>query len=331
MRTFRAGVIGCGSVGKVHTECVKQLDGFDMVAYCDIFEENALSLLEQYGGEYATSDIDRFFADDSLDVIYVTTLHDTHAEYSIRALLSGKHVMVEKPLALTAEECVRVGDAVNQSGKKLMAAFKLRFHEMVLKAKELIPNPVMVSMQLMDNRWGDHIWANDPIKGGGNILSQGCHATDILRFVAGGDPVETYATGGHYYQANGLPDNISAVYRFDNGVAGNLIVGDANTPSYTSKFYMQIFAEGKSVTLSDRLTTLTYNAADEEPVVFRSTEAGMLEENKALLQCLQQETEPPVNHIDGLYSTLMIMQAIESLNSRKPEPIRPLIEQLNCR
>lgn len=324
-------MIGCGSVGKVHTECVKQIDGFDMVAYCDIAEENAVSMLQQYGGEYATSDIDRFFADDSLDVIYVTTLHDTHAEYCVRALLSGKHVMVEKPLALTAEECVRVGNAVKQSGKKLMAAFKMRYYEMVLKAKELIPNPVMVSMQLMDNRWGDHIWANDPVKGGGNILSQGCHAADILRFVAGGDPVETYAIGGNYYQANGLADNISAVYRFDNGVAGNLIVGDANSPSYTSKFFMQLFAEGKSVTLSDRLTTLIYNEEGQEPIVLRSTEAGMLEENKAMFRCLQEDTEPPVNHIDGLYATLMVLQAIESLNSGKPEPIRELIDQLYSR
>ncbi|MEF3310935.1 Gfo/Idh/MocA family oxidoreductase [Paenibacillus sp. GYB004] len=329
MRTFRAGVIGCGSAGKVHTECVKQIEGYDMVAYCDISESNAISLLNQYGGEYATSDVERFFADDSLDVIYVATLHDTHAEYCVRALLSGKHVMVEKPLALTVEDCARIGKAVKESGKKLMAAFKLRYYEMVIKAKELIPEPIMVSMQLMDNRWEDHIWANDPVKGGGNILSQGCHAADILRFVVGGDPVETYATGGNYYQANGIADNISAVFRFDNGVAGNLIVGDANSPSYTSKFFMQLFAEGKSVTISDRLTTLTYDVDGEKPRVFHSTEAGMLEENKAMLQCLQEDSEPPINHIDGLYASMMLLQSIQSLKSGKPEPVRSLVEQLN--
>lgn len=328
MRTFRAGVIGCGNLGKVHTECVKQIDGYDMVAYCDIYEKQAVSLLEQYGGEYATSDRDRFFADDSLDVIYVTTLHDTHAEYCVRALQSGKHVMVEKPLALTVDDCLRVRDAVRQSGRKLMAAFKMRFYEMILKAKELIPAPVMVSMQLMDSRWGDRIWANDPVKGGGNILSQGCHAADILRFVAGGNPVETYAAGGNYYQANGLADNVAAVYRFDNGVAGNLINGDANCPPFTSKFFMQIFAENKSVTLSDRLTTLTYNVAGEEARVYRGTETGMLEENKAMLRCMQEDTEPSINHVDGLYATLMILQTIESLKSGKPEPIRALMEQL---
>ena len=59
--------------------------------------------------------------------------------------------------------------AVQKSGVKLFTAFKMRYYPLILKALELIPEPVMVVMQMMDNRWGDTIWANDLVRGGGNV------------------------------------------------------------------------------------------------------------------------------------------------------------------
>jgi predicted dehydrogenase len=325
-RTVKVGLIGCGNLGKIHAKCIAEVEGMELVAYCDVFEKSAQAMLTEFGGAYATSDTDRFFQDPELDAIYVTTQHDTHAEYCIRALDAGKHVLVEKPLAMSVEDCTRIGEAVTRSGKKLFTAFKMRYFELLWKAKELIPQPVMVTMQMMDSRWGDSIWPNDPVKGGGNVLSQGCHSADVLRFVSGGEPVEVYAAGGNYYQPTGVVDNLVAVFRFDNGVAGSLVQGDCNCPPVTSKFFMQLFAENKSITLNDRLTTLTYVEAGKEPQVFQGTESGFLEENKAFYRCLHEDTPAPIDHIDGLYATLMILQAFESLRSGKPEPIKSLVE-----
>lgn len=327
MANVRVGIIGCGNLGRTHAECIQQLEGVELAAYADVFEQNAQKLLEKFGGDYATSDVSKLVADPTLDAIYVTTLHDTHAEYCIRALEAGKHVLVEKPLAMNLEECLRIGAAVTKSGKKLFTAFKMRYFDMLWKAKELIPQPVMVTMQMMDGRWPDSMWANDPIMGGGNVISQGCHSTDILRFVAGGEPVEVYAAGGNYYQKSGVIDNLVAVYRFDNGTAGNLVQGDCNCPELTSKFFMQLFAEGKSITICDRLTTLTYQEAGQPTVVYKGSESGFLEENRAFIQCIQDDTPPLIDHVDGLYATLMILQAIESLKSGKPEPIKAVVEQ----
>ncbi|GAA3409290.1 Gfo/Idh/MocA family protein [Paenibacillus hodogayensis] len=327
MGTIKVGIIGCGNLGKTHAKCIAELEGLEIAAYCDVFEQSAQAMLEEFGGSYATTDLDRFFNDPGLDAIYVTTQHDTHADYCIRALEAGKHVLVEKPLAMTTEDCVRIGEAVVKSGKTLFTAFKMRYYELLWKAKELIPQPVMVTMQMMDSRWGDKLWANDPVKGGGNVLSQGCHSADVLRFVAGGEPVEVYAAGANYYQPSGVVDNMVAVFRFDNGVAGNLVQGDSGCPPLTSKFYMQLFAENKSITISDRLTTLTYTETGKEPQVFKGTETGFLEENKAFLRCLQDNAPAPIDHVDGMYATLMVLQAFESLRSGKPEPIKSIVEQ----
>ena len=188
MTEMRAGVIGCGGLGKVHTDCLKQVEGMKMVAFCDIVPERAEALRDSAGGDYATTERRRLFDDRTLSAIYVTTQHDSHARLCIEGLEAGKAVMVEKPLALTVEDCVRIAQAVERTGGMLMTAFKMRYFDMILKAKELIPNPLVVTMQIMDNRWPDDMWANDPIRGGGNVLSQGCHGCDILRFVAGAEP-----------------------------------------------------------------------------------------------------------------------------------------------
>lgn len=328
MGSKRAAIIGCGGLGRVHAQCVAQIDGLDVVAYCDVFEDRAKEMLAEFGGEYATTSAESVLADDTIDAVYVVTQHDTHAYLCVQALEAGKHVMVEKPLALTVEDCLRVGDAVGRTGNKLMVAFKMRYFDMLLKAKELMPEPLMVTMQMMDNPWYDRAWANDPVKGGGNVLSQGCHSTDILRFAAGRDPIEVYAAGDSYYQESGVVDNLTAVFRFDGGTAGSWVQGDANCPPVQSKFFLQMFDEGRSVTLTDRLTTLTYTETGHEPQVFHGTETGFVEENREFLRCLSEDVQPAIDHVDGLYATLMVLQAFASLESGRPEPIQALVSDV---
>jgi len=324
--TLRAGLIGCGNLGRVHTEVLQELDGMDMVAFCDVDLERARAFQAQYGGQRATDDPDDLFRDETLDAVYICTWHDTHAELCIRAAEAGKHIMVEKPLALTVDECRAVGEAVARSGVKLMTAFKMRYFDMVLKAKALIPHPLLVTMQMMDNPWDPSGWASDPHKGGGNVLSQGCHSCDILRFVADSDPVEVYAVGDNYYTPTGVIDNLTATFRFANGTAGSWVQGDANCPPLTSKFFMQIFAQGESITLSDRLCTLTYHKYGQEPQVFRGAETGFVEENRAFVDSLLNDTPPAIDHVDGLMATLMVLQAFNSIRSGQPEPIAAIAQ-----
>lgn len=327
MSSFKVGIIGCGALGRTHAECIKELEHMETVAYCDVHRPSAQKLLEQFGGKLATTDVEDLLGDTEIEVIYVTTQHDTHADLCIRAMQAGKHVLVEKPMAMTVEDCVRIGETVKATGRKLFTAYKMRYYNMLWKAKELIPQPIMVVMQMMDSRWGEGIWPNDPVKGGGNVLSQGCHSTDVLRFVAGSNPKEVYAAGGNYYQQSGVIDNLTAVFRFNNGAAGTLIQGDCSCPPVTSKFFMQLFAEHKSITISDRLTKLTYAEDGKETVVYEGSESGFLEENRAFEKCLVDDTPPTIDHVDGLYSTLMVLQAIESLKSGKPEKIEEIVEQ----
>ncbi len=243
----------------------------------------------------------------------------------IRAAEAGKHILVEKPLALTVEDCQAVGRAVERTGVKLFTAFKMRYYDLILKARELVPEPIMITMQMMDFPWGPSIWANDPVMGGGNVISQGCHSCDILRFVARADPIEVFAVGGNYYQPSGVADNVSATFRFEGNVAASWVQGDAGCPPYASKFFMQVFAEGISVTLHNRFCTMIVAERGREPEVFEGTETGFLEENRAFIECIIEDTPPTIDHVDGLLATLMPLQAIASARDGEPKPIRALL------
>lgn len=141
------------------------------------------------------------------------------------------------------------------------------------------------------------------------MLSQGVHSCDILRFVAGSDPVSVYAVGWNYYQSSGVIGNMAAVFRFGNGVTGNLVQGDSHCPPLVSKFFMQVYAENKSATLTDRVTTLTFQELGQEPVIYKGSETGLLEENRDFIRALMDDRPAPIDHRDGLLATLMVLQA----------------------
>ncbi len=237
--TINIGIIGCGAIGQEHAKALAQTDGARLVGCCDVIEAKAQEYRELYRLEYATTDPSRIIGDPNIQAVYVLTQHDSHADLCIKAAQAGKQVFVEKPLALSVEDCLRVGRAVQQHRITLMTGFKMRYYDLVQRMREAMPKPLMLTMQMMDNRWPGDFWANDPVKGGGNVLSQGCHSCDLLRYIARSDPVEVYAAGGNYYQPTGVVDNLCATFRFANGVVASWVQGDCRVPSLVSKFFLQ--------------------------------------------------------------------------------------------
>ena len=156
LKTLRGGLIGCGAIGKTFSDAIAQDSRMNLVAFCSRTKDKADKFCTVYGGEYSTTDASAIFDDASIDAVYITTWHDSHADLCIRAARAGKHIMVEKPLALTVEECRAIGQAVKETGVKLMVAFKMRYYDMILKAKELIPDPILTDVRLEDRFEG--IW-----------------------------------------------------------------------------------------------------------------------------------------------------------------------------
>ena len=93
-------------------------------------------------------------------------------------------------MAMNAADARAIRDAVREAGVQLQMGFKFRYAPMVRRAREFLPHPRVVVGQVMDNPWPEGSWATDPVKGGGNVISQGCHNFDLVCFLANAEPVE---------------------------------------------------------------------------------------------------------------------------------------------
>ncbi len=309
-------IIGCGSIGETHSRCLAQIDGARLYAFCDVDEQRAQSLCEKFGGTYATGDPERILRDDAVRAVYICTHHDTHSSLAIRSAERKKDVMMEKPLALTLQECYDVGNAVEKHGITLMTGFKMRYYPAVARVRQFIPSPLMTIAQMMDGRWPDDFWANDPVRGGGNVLSQGCHTMDLVCHLNGATPVRIFAEGGNFtHPGKAIIDNIVATIAFDNGSVACVAQGDSGQTPFVSKFSFQVTDGRKSAHLRNRLKTVTLFDGENSSEVSDPEEYGFQEENNDFIRSLLTRTAPPITHRDGLRATLLILKAFESLRT----------------
>ena len=318
---IKVAIVGCGKLGSAHAASFSKVPGIRLVAVCDPVEEAAVRLRDAAAPDARTAtDPADVLADDAIDAVWVTTPNDSHRDLALQAIAAGKHVLLEKPMARTIAECEEIVTAARTASSVLMCGYKLRLFPMVEKARELVSDPIAVQVQVLDGRWPDNGWVNDPANGGGNIAAQGCHGTDLARFLARRDPRAVYGVGGRFY-SDRVPTNVSAVYRFDDDIAATVVIGDADTPPGTSKFFAQIVGDGCSATLSRRLTELTYHRTGAEPEVFRGPEVPWEVENAAFVEAIRSGGPSPIDALDGWYATAMTELAVRSATTGEVQQI----------
>jgi predicted dehydrogenase len=316
------GIIGCGAIAEEHARALELIEGAKLKAFCDLDPARSARLASLFPGSAAIADPDRIFADPSIDAVYICTHTDSHASLGIRAAMAGKHVMMEKPLALTEAECREVADAVAKSGVRFMTAFKMRFAPAIRKAREFVPHPTLATGQMADVRWPEDFWGNDPVKGGGNVLSQGCHTVDLLCHLVGSEPVRVFAEGGNFHHpGNRIVDTVTATLRFANGAVGSIVQADSGHPPLVSKLSFQLFDGERTAHLHNRLKSVTLWDGAAETRFDEEEETGLLEEDRAFVEALQRGVPPPTGVRDGLRATVVLLRALDSLNSHLPEAI----------
>jgi len=329
MQKVNVGIIGCGGRGRLYSKLSSYIPDLHIRAYADIKEEVAKACLNEYGGEYYTKDTNRILNDSHIDAVIIATWHNTHTDYALKSAQAGKHIFIEKPLALTVKECDKIGEAVEKAKVKLMVCFKMRFIPMIKKAKELIPNPILLVGQMMDNRWADEKWAQKPKIGGGNVISQGCHTADLLCYLAGSQPEVVYAAGGAItHKGSEIIDNIVGTVKFKNGTIATIIQGDAGLNNFTSKFFIEIFAQDKGATLYNRCHDVTFwgtkpehlsaETYSEESKLDPEGDLGILE---TFTESIIKDKDPLPGWKEGRVATAMINGFFEAVRTGRPQKI----------
>ena len=321
-------LIGCGGMGRSHLRSAREVPQLNFVGYVDAFEEAAASACREFGGRYHTTDAARVWRDDAIDAVLIATHHDSHAPFAIQAAEAGKHIFLEKPMALTIEDCLAIEEAVDKAGVKLMMGFKFRFAPLVVRVKQLVRRPLVTVGQSLHSAMKG--WPLTAEKGGGPVLSNGCHAFDLVYWLNESEPVRISAAGGALtHPEHGLVDNAVVSVQFENGSIAAIIAGDSGNASYTSKFFFEVLDGQRTATLYERchkaaLSGCEIDSLDVEelPPALRSDPEGMRAELEAWARCLLDDTPPPVGPRDGTRTTAMVLKAFEAIRSGRTQELR---------
>jgi len=313
----RVGMIGAGNFGQAITlPNLAKIDKAVLQAVATLDGITAKRSGERFGAAYATSSADEVLADTQVDAVVVATRHDMHVPMTIKALETGKHVFVEKPLALDAEGLEKVIAAREKSSGEVVVDFNRRMSPLVVRMKELLRSrtrPLVMSYRVNAGFVPKDIWIQDSEQGGGRIIGEVCHFVDLLQHVCGGRPVEVYAasaSGDDEHRMN--KDNLLATIKFSDGSIGTVAYaadGDPRMP----KERLEVLGQGCSLVIDDFKTGTFLFGGKTERVKLKSQDKGHGAMLRAFIEMAAGEATSPVPFDEAVAATQATFAILESL------------------
>ncbi len=314
----RVGMIGAGVYAQAMLLPNFKSAGADFRAIATAGGVTARDLAEKYGFDYCASDSDEILNDPEVNLVVVATRHNLHAELARKALLAGKHVFVEKPLALNEEELEGVLDAGLNSAGRLTVGFNRRFSPLARAAREFFAgrqSPLSISYRVNAGRIPKSHWLQDPVEGGGRIVGEVCHFVDLMHFLTNSRVTRVYAesVAGRNQEAVD-EDNVFVTLRFADGSNGSIAYlseGDKAMP----KERVEIFGGGKSFVLDDFRNASGYTGGREESTKPRQQDKGQADEARAVCEMVLTGGGALIELDDLAATTRATFRMLESLRT----------------
>ena len=251
---FGVGIIGCGLIGQKRARAIAHLPSqFKLIAAFDQDLTRCKSLANAHQAT-AHGSAHELLQRDDIQVVIISTLHDSLAALSTLAIQAGKHVLVEKPAARTAQELSTLVDAVSKTNLKVHVGFNHRYHRSLRKAKELVDSGVLGDLMFIRARYGhgarlgyEREWrANPGLSGGGELIDQGPHLIDLSRWFLG-EFSEVQGFAHTYYWDMPVDDNGFMILKTANKQVAFL---HASCTEWKNLFSMEIYGKLGKLDLS---------------------------------------------------------------------------------
>ena len=217
----RFGVLGYAGIAKKHL-IPAMLEANNAVPYAiaSRSEEKLEEAVSQFGFKKAYSSYEELLADPDVDAVYIPLPNGLHKEWTIKAAKAGKHVLCEKPLALTEEDCLEMIEACREHGVQLMEAFMYRFTTRIAKLKELLASGVIGEVKHIGSTWRFVLTDNKNVRvseelGGGSLRDVGCYPVNLIGMILQDEPISICAQKVTF---QGVDLALSAVLKYNNDI-----------------------------------------------------------------------------------------------------------------
>ncbi len=334
--SIKVGIIGCGKIAQVrHIPEYSANPHAQVYGFYDINQERARELAERFGGK-AYASYEDLLADPQIEAVSVCAANHAHAEISIAALKAGKHVLCEKPMAITLEQCEAMVEAAERSGKYLMIGQNQRLAKAHKKAKELIEQGAIgkvLTFRTIFGHGGPETWSVDPGKNTwffdktkaamGAMADLGIHKTDMIQYVLGSKIVRTQAVLTTLDKRDatgsliGVDDNAICIYQMENGVIGTMTASwtyyaaeDNTTVIYGTKGELRLYDDPKySVQQINADGTRIDYQIDQIQTNDNQTASGIID---LFVECLVEKKQPEISGANVLHAMKAVFASIDS-------------------
>lgn len=315
----RIGFIGAGSFATGYLiPNLKNINGVELVTVCNATGITAESVKQTFGFKRATSNVEDVLGDETIGTVFIATRHNTHAELVLKALQAGKHVFVEKPLAIDEESLMRiVEEAQKRPHLKVMTGFNRRFSQPVVTMRsyfKTLLEPISVQYRVNAGPLPPEHWTQDTEEGGGRLIGEVCHFIDTIQYLTGSEPVRVYAE----MLPTKVRENLLITIRLANGSVGTiqyLCNGDKLYP----KERIEIFG-GNRIAIMENFKTVTLSEQGATRVREFNGGKGHREEVEAFIASLESEVAPIALYSQVL-TTLSTFRINQSINTGLPEDL----------
>jgi predicted dehydrogenase len=327
---LKVGIVGLGGIAITHLRDIARIpDEVRVVAVADLLEAPRRRAMEEFGIARGYASHTELLKDDEVQAVAIVLGHQLHHRLTVDALNAGKHVLVEKPMALSLEHCDEMIAAAHANGVKLMVGLTQHFHPTAMKAKEILDSgelgPVITAVSYMSKNW---TFASRPpqyrsrFHGGGMWLGNGVHEVDRLTWMMGSQAMSVSASIGtraHYQAAD---DYGTAFIRYKNGTAGTVIAVGYRDGG--PNFSCEVICANGTLRFSANYEKYVRLGRGEqwEDVEFDRDTPAFANEWRAFAECIARDIEPAASGEYGRHIMEILFAAEESALTNREVPLQ---------
>lgn len=272
-------------------------------------------LAKKFKIPHSTTDYNNILNDKEIDAVIITTRHNAHALQVIETIGAGKHVFVEKPLALTLEDLDKIDRIIKNSTKTLTVGFNRRFSPFSVDAKKQLGDsntPVNVICTMNAGFIPADVWVQDMEVGGGRIIGEACHLIDLITFFTG-SLVESVIMNSYGSNPTENTDNASILLKYKNGSNGVINYFSNGSKAY-SKERIEIYSQNKTIVIDNFRKSHYYGFKSSG--ISMSQNKGHYNQFKLFLERLKLGGEPIISYAELLNTSKAAILAVESMKSK---------------
>ena len=319
MKSLNLGVMGLGAIGQKHCSALAKIERANICAVADVNEKVLASTAAQYKAT-PYIDVKRMLAQPDLDAVIVATPDQLHRDACVWAAQSGKHILVEKPLATSLEDAEAIIHATDAAGVKLMVGFSLRFALHYMHVKKVVSDGTLGDLVSIFARRLNVISQPERLKGRvGVLMFLGTHDFDAMRWIVNSEPVSIFAQASTSVpSAYPIENETFSIIRFANGVVGCAQIGWYLPDQHPAGRDFKLDLSGSKGSLNLDQMRQGIEIYTQGGAKFPSISAGLVDEDRAFVDCVLDDKPMPATGKDGLMALRMVLAALKSIETGQP-------------